>query len=205
MLRRLRPRLSFANVTSVLALFVALGGTSAYAVNEWTGANIVDQSLTGADVKGKAATATAAAANGSLTGADIAGQAANPAVAQPFVQGSLTGADVQDSSVTGADVATGSIKGADIGDSSLTNLDLLDDIITGSKVVDGGLKDEDVGQGSFVDFVANIPAIPAHSCRSADITGVDVDGDHILLTPPTPTRSPGTTTPPTTRTSAQRS
>ena len=32
MLARLRPRLSFANVTSVLALFIALGGTGYAAV-----------------------------------------------------------------------------------------------------------------------------------------------------------------------------
>jgi hypothetical protein len=50
MLRRLRSRLAYANVTATLALFVALGGAGAYAANEWTGANIVDSSLTGQDI-----------------------------------------------------------------------------------------------------------------------------------------------------------
>jgi hypothetical protein len=50
MLRKLRSRLSYANVMSTVAVFLALGGVSAYAANEWTGANIVDGSLTGQDV-----------------------------------------------------------------------------------------------------------------------------------------------------------
>ena len=44
----------------VLALFLVLTGGTAWAVNEWTGANIVDASLTGDDLK-----------NGSVTGADV--------------------------------------------------------------------------------------------------------------------------------------
>ena len=38
------------NVTGLIAIFIALGGT-AYANNEWTGANIVDGSLTSFDYK----------------------------------------------------------------------------------------------------------------------------------------------------------
>jgi hypothetical protein len=50
-MRRIRPRLSYANVVASLALFLALSTGTAYAVNEWTGANIVDNSLTGADIR----------------------------------------------------------------------------------------------------------------------------------------------------------
>ena len=35
---------------------LALGGGAAYAANEWTGRNIKDETLTGADIRGKAAT-----------------------------------------------------------------------------------------------------------------------------------------------------
>lgn len=48
---RRRPRLSYANVTATLALFAALSTGTVYAANEWTGANIVNNSLTGADVR----------------------------------------------------------------------------------------------------------------------------------------------------------
>jgi hypothetical protein len=47
---RLCPRLTFANVTSLLALIVALGGTS-YAAVVVTGKNVKDNSLTGSDVR----------------------------------------------------------------------------------------------------------------------------------------------------------
>ena len=59
MISKLRPCLSFANVVSLLALFVALGGTS-YAAIQLTGKNVKDSSLTGKDVR-----------NESLTGADV--------------------------------------------------------------------------------------------------------------------------------------
>jgi hypothetical protein len=56
---RTHRHLSFANVTSALALFIALGGTS-YAAVAITGATVKDSSLTGADIK-----------NESLTGSDV--------------------------------------------------------------------------------------------------------------------------------------
>ena len=59
MLSTLRTRLTFANVVSVIALFVALGGSS-YAAIKVTGKNVTDSSLTGKDVR-----------NSSLRGVDV--------------------------------------------------------------------------------------------------------------------------------------
>lgn len=59
MVNWLRQRLAFANVISLLALFVALGGSS-YAALTVTGKNVKNGSLTGEDVK-----------NNSLTGRDV--------------------------------------------------------------------------------------------------------------------------------------
>src|SRR5215211_2647898 len=68
------------NIVAYLALFVALGGTSAYAANEWTGANIIDESLTTADIKNVSlgngdfltgSVDSRAATDNSLTGTDI--------------------------------------------------------------------------------------------------------------------------------------
>lgn len=50
MLRRLRSRLSYANVVASLALFIALGGSS-YAALSLTGKDVMNNSLTGADIK----------------------------------------------------------------------------------------------------------------------------------------------------------
>ena len=49
MLERIRTKLSFANVTALVALFVALGG-GAYAAATITGADVVNNSLSGRDV-----------------------------------------------------------------------------------------------------------------------------------------------------------
>jgi len=102
MLAKLRPRSAY-DVMAALALFIALGGT-AYAAATITGADVVDESLTGADVRGKAATTTTAAVNGALTGNDISGQPASAALGQPFVDGSLTTADIKNNNLTGTDV-----------------------------------------------------------------------------------------------------
>ena len=48
---KLRNRLTYSNIVSSLALFLALGGGAAYAANEWTSENIVDESLLGEDIQ----------------------------------------------------------------------------------------------------------------------------------------------------------
>jgi hypothetical protein len=60
MWERLRRRATFANTVSVVALFVALGGTG-YAAVQVTGDDVRDGSLTGADIR-----------DGSLGAADLA-------------------------------------------------------------------------------------------------------------------------------------
>src|SRR4051794_31691211 len=103
MLQQLRPR-SIYDVMAAIACLAALGGGTAYAANEWTGANIQDGTLTGADVRGTNTGATTAAVNGSLTSADISGQPAVAAVGQPFVDGTITTSDVKNDSLTGGDI-----------------------------------------------------------------------------------------------------
>jgi hypothetical protein len=105
MCQKLRSRLTFANVVSVIALFVSLGGVGAYAANTIGSSDVIDDSLLSQDIKGKSGTSTTAAENGTLTGVDISGQAARPSVGQPFVDGSLTGDDVKNKSLTGTDIS----------------------------------------------------------------------------------------------------
>src|SRR3954464_458850 len=119
MFSKIRARLSFANVTSVIALFFAVGGTSAYAINEFTGANIQDETLTGHDIKGTDGSQTVKGTNGSLTGADISGQKAIPAVGQTAVNGSINTYDLQDGYVRGGDLQADTLTGAQIKESTL--------------------------------------------------------------------------------------
>jgi hypothetical protein len=96
MFTRRSRRLTYANVTSSIAVVLALSAGTAYAANEWTGANIVDGSLTGADVKGRSATAT-----------------------KPFVDGTLTSYDIKDGSLLEGDFPPNSIGGGRIKESTL--------------------------------------------------------------------------------------
>ena len=119
MRQQLRGHLTYANVMATIAVFLALGGVGAYAANTVGSSDVIDDSLLSQDIKGKPGTSTTAAENGSLTGADISGQAANAAVGQPFVDGSLTGADIKKSSLTGADIQNGSIGSGKLASSAL--------------------------------------------------------------------------------------
>jgi len=118
MFDKLRPR-SVYDVMAAIACFGVLAGGTAYAAATITGAEVVDESLTGADVKGKGGSASTPAVNGSLSGVEIGGQGANPANGTPFIDGTLTQWDVQNNSLTGDDVANNSLKGADIDEGSL--------------------------------------------------------------------------------------
>ncbi len=97
MLRRLRSSLTYANVMSTLGVFLVVSGGTAWAVNEWTGANIVDDSLTGADIQ-----------NQSLTLSD-------------YAIGSVWGSRIKDDGVFTNHIANNSLTGNDIDESTLNN------------------------------------------------------------------------------------
>jgi hypothetical protein len=133
------------NVVAYLALFVALGGTSAYAANEWTGANIVDESLTGADML-NGSVASRDVTNGSLTGADVLDNAIGSA---DVTNGSLTGADVFDQTIGGIDVANSSLTGSDIANASLGGDDLVNGAVTSPKVANDSLSGADIDESTL--------------------------------------------------------
>ena len=159
MSNKLRSHLGFANVVSVLALFFAVGGTSAYAINEWTGANIQDETLTGADVRGTNGSSTSPGVNGTITGADVSGQRGIAAAGQKEVDGSLTQYDVADESLTGADIQNKSLSGNDINAS-----------LTGGHIVDGSIVRGDLapGAGGFSQ-VQVVNSDPASATQGQDM------------------------------------
>jgi hypothetical protein len=130
MLNRFRPRVTYANVTSTLALFLALTTGTVYAANEWTGANIRNGTITSVDIKDGTLT-TADIKNATVTGTDVH-------------DGSISGTDVVDNSITSADVAP--LNGdLDIADNTITTFDLADNSVDQDEVLDFGLTNEDVG------------------------------------------------------------
>jgi hypothetical protein len=112
-------RPSHTTLIAYLALFVALGTGGAYAANTIGGGDVIDESLTGADIRGTNGTTTTKGVNGTIRTEDVAGQKAIPSSGQPYVNGSLSGWDVADGSLTGADIGPGSITGAQLDESTL--------------------------------------------------------------------------------------
>ena len=104
MLRRLRPRLTYANVVSTLCLFLVLGG-GAYAAARITGRDIVNGSVGSPDLRNNGVQGRDIA-NGTLTTLDVRDQSLLPSDFRPgSLPAGATGA-------TGADGATGAT-GAD--------------------------------------------------------------------------------------------
>jgi hypothetical protein len=122
-MRRIRRHLTFANVASAIALFVALTGGTAVALS---GSNTVFTD-------------------------DVANDT------QPASGGNPAGG------LVATDLRAGSV-----GTSEVTNY---------------SLNDEDIGQGTFVNFSATLGTVAAHDCKYDFITGINAQGDHLLLTP----------------------
>src|SRR4051812_10480479 len=89
MFSRIRARLTYANVVSSIALFVALGGT-AYAVNTIGSDDVIDESLQSQDIK-----------NGQVKNADIG---ADSVTTFKIKNGNVTNLDLGADAVTGAKV-----------------------------------------------------------------------------------------------------
>src|SRR4051794_10742302 len=95
-LSRVRPRLTFANVTSLLALFIALGGAGAYAANTVFSSDIVDGEVKNPDL------ATAAVTSGKIN------------------DGSVSNADLATAAVTSGKINDGSVANGDLGANAVT-------------------------------------------------------------------------------------
>src|SRR3954452_4482867 len=95
MARRLRRRLTFANVCSMIALTVAVGTGGAYAANTIGSDDIIDESIQSVDIK-----------NGQVKTADIAGNAVN---SNRIVDGEVANADLGADAVDGSKVLDGAI------------------------------------------------------------------------------------------------
>ena len=156
--RRARPRLTYANITSTLALFIALGTGTAYAAATIGSAQVINESLTGADVK-----------NGSLTGYDVADNRIGTADvvglrSADVLDNTLRGVDVLDNSLSGADIADGTIGsddvagllGDDIVDGSIGGADLSADSVSGAQLADSSVTSSKIADGSiaFDDLTA---------------------------------------------------
>jgi hypothetical protein len=146
MLNSIRSHISYANVTATLALFFALAGGSAYAINEWNSSNIQNETLLSEDIK-NGTLKTDDVKNESLTGFDIKdgwiGQV-------DLADGTVNSAKVADNSLTGADIKDGWLTGFDIENSGIGQVDLADRTVNSAKVADNSLTGSDINESTLV-------------------------------------------------------
>jgi hypothetical protein len=120
------------NVTGLIAIFIALGGT-AYANNEWTGANIVDGSLTTFDYKNDDIRSVDVL-DGTLKGPDLAANAipSDDECGAFFVCFSST--KIADRAVGASEISPGAVGTSEAAPNSLTGSDVNDNSLTGSDI-----------------------------------------------------------------------
>jgi hypothetical protein len=102
MLRKLRSQLSYANVAATLALVLAVGGGTSYAVTKIRARDIGYHAVTGSKVNWNAITASKVK-NSSLSGRDLRGN-------------SVSTSDIRNGSLRAQDFAAGQLPNGDKGD-----------------------------------------------------------------------------------------
>jgi hypothetical protein len=171
----MRPRLTFANVVSVIALFVALGGT-AIATHPGGQNTISTADIINGQVK------TDDLGNGDVKVADV-GQGA--VATDEIVNGQVKASDIGDGQVKTAEIANGQVLGADIGEGEVRSGDVANDNLTGTDVANNSLKGADIDEGSLAigDSARAYALVHAQTCitgtpgtcvltRSTGISGV---------------------------------
>jgi hypothetical protein len=148
----MRSRLSYANVISTLALFIAISGTSAYAASQLASKSVGEPQL-----RPGAVTADKIRTN-AVTAPKIKAQAVK--------QGKLA-----DGSVTAAKMALNSVASGSLGSNSVTGEKIAPDAVTGDKVVESTLSQ--VPSASRADFAASAesanPVAFAHVNKDATL------------------------------------
>jgi hypothetical protein len=140
-----------------LALFLVLTGGTAWAVDEWTGANIQDGTLGSADYRNndirRIDIRNDTAVGGGLAAADLApgsaglGELDPAAFAAPDIAPTAAGGafEIADNAVQGSEITDGVIRSADVTDNSLAANDIGTDAVGSSEIADGGVRSEELG------------------------------------------------------------
>jgi hypothetical protein len=146
MLRKLRGHLTYANVMATVAVFLVLAGGSAWATHEViNGSDVVDGSLTGADIFNNTISG-ADITNGSLTGADVFD---NTIGSGDITNGSLTGADIANESIGAADIGSQQVGPDEVINDSLLQSDIRAGAVTGDEVLDNSLTGTDINESTL--------------------------------------------------------
>jgi hypothetical protein len=154
-----RPRATYANLMSTLAVVLALGTSTAYAANLGKNSvkakhiasnavqqrHIADGSVQGSDLA-NGAVGTKAIDDGSVGSGDLAGSSVNGV---KIADGSVGGADLADGSVGAADLANGSVGASELVANAVTDAALAASSVGGSEIKDGSISGVDVAEDSL--------------------------------------------------------
>ncbi len=136
----IRSHLSFANAISMVALFVALGGTSIAAVslskNSVGSKQVKKNTLKAADIGRNAVGASEIRAN-SVRGGDVG-------------DGSIGSLDIGDNAIGGGELSANSVGSGELADGSVGSDDLGDNSVGSSEAANDSLTADDI-QGSTLD------------------------------------------------------
>ncbi|MDX6624191.1 MAG: hypothetical protein QOE75_2123 [Solirubrobacterales bacterium] len=158
-------RISPAMILSIVALFVALGG-SAYAVgigkNTVRSPQIVDGSVRTVDVRDNAVNAAKVAPD-AIGNEELA---ENSVTSQQVVDETLTNQDLGAASVTSSEITDGSVGSADVSDNSLTAADLGANSVGSSELQTGSVRAAELGT---IIQVSQTEAIKGNTNKTATI------------------------------------
>ena len=130
----MRPRLTYANVMSTLAVFLVLAGGTAIA------ANLPKNSVNSKKVKNNTLRSVDLADGTGVSGADVADGSLG---ATDLADGSLGGAKIADGSLGGNELTDGSVTGTDLGGGAVGKEHLRPDSVDSSNLVDGSVRGAD--------------------------------------------------------------
>ena len=171
-----------------IALMLAVTGGTAWAANEWTGDNVVDGSLSGADIQ-DLSLGTNDYGIGSVFGSRIKDDGV---LGSHLVNGTVTRDDVEDNSLTGADILTQSITGPDLFPNTLTRDEIasssvdapeldddLDDTITTNDIGAGAVTSSEIAASSVFSNELAPDSVGASEISTAAV-GADEIGSGVV-------------------------
>jgi hypothetical protein len=185
MRRRLISRLTYANVVATLALFFALSTGVVYAANEWTGANIVDGSLTYLDIA-PGSIGSGRIADESLTAVDLAPDSVasseiddDGVTADDLAPNSVGFIQIESDAVGASEIRDNAIDGSEVKDDSLTHADLAPNSVWSSEIGDGEVRSADIRPGAVTHMHIGANAVDSARIANGTVTVADLKGGEI--------------------------
>lgn len=180
-MKQIRNRLTYANVMSSLAVFLILGGATAFAAIKKVGANEIKANSIKTGKIVKEAVTAGKLKNGAVTETKIADGAVTT---NKIADNAVTTGKIAKEAVTGEKLATNAVTATKIADEAVSSGKLQNASVNGSKVADRSLNADDVTQASG-QVAFDFGSLAAGSCNYVlEATGLpDITGYLLFASP----------------------